>query len=143
MIFKVKKTDTIDEISSSEFLSIRMYIANKADEKFGKLYAQTCGTLAAYTLTDSQLKELTSITNKELNEFVKKNKISVKIAKFCYLPDSSGRIPHGTCRALLKFVSEVIDTLSNNTPDYLVKFKDLLSECVKEKSDLIWGESLD
>lgn len=67
--------------------------------------------------------------NERTKELVKEGKVPDKVSDFLYQSDVGGYVTHKGCKQILKVIGDC---------EKFSEFKNILKECVKNKSRLIW-----
>lgn len=81
------------------------------------------------SLSSEDKEEFYNQYNERTKELIKEGKVPDKVSDFLYQSDVGGSVTHKGCKQILKVIGDC---------ENFSEFKNILKECVKNKSKLIW-----
>lgn len=124
------------------FCNLRNKLAELAGEPFASHYLLLSEPSVIF-LDGKERKDFFKDYDAKTLDFIKNKQVNVKIADFLLLPDCGGEVHYGACKAMLKVIGDYNDNICYGycaRPDCAMfsDFKQLLTECVENKCDLVW-----
>ena len=131
------------DLTFSGFARFRGKVAELSSREFGEHYKKL---LERPIITDDEeRKAFYEAFNRETERLLSERLINGKIVDFCLQSDCGGRIRYGACKNIMKAIGDYDDpkpvVYGYAAREDAPRFRDiaeLIAECAKEKSDLIW-----
>lgn len=142
---KRKEVGCSIDIPFLSFTNIKIMIANCIDKQFGELYSNLQLDAVDEDISDYEYQEKV----KTIERYINKNNLVIsnaysRVFDFLFMPDEAGSITYGTCRSIYNIIANTDDTKLIGYPGWgkdcatIKDFKNLLLECYKAKSKLVW-----
>lgn len=131
---RCKKTGESIDMGAGGFMRLRNKVAELAGGPFAEHYL---------SLNPFGDEEYFKKFDERTAEILKEKQADIKIVDFCLQSDCEGKIHYGACKNILRAIGNYDDNIRYGycgRPDCAMfkDFKNLLSDCVKNKCDLVW-----
>ena len=138
---RCKKTYRSIDLGTGGFLRLRRKVSELAGEPLSSHYAKLLDK--SCFMSEKESKAFYDEFNATTQKLLEEKKIDIKIVDFLLQSDEIGRIRYGACKNILNVIGDYDDDIRygycgrrNNTRSSV--FKEILRDCVKTKSDMIW-----
>lgn len=131
-----EKTKKSYDLGLGGFKYLREIVSSLYNQEFGKHYKTLCKGL--FLSTEEKQKFYDNFDKKTL-KIMNKYNLSVRVVDFCFQTDCGGSISPIACEEIYECLQGADDNIIFSYEFSMKKLKELLKECVDNKSRLYWG----